>query len=206
MKNGLKISLVVILALSLTTSTYAQNEDFKSNIYLGAGFSVVGGLVDAFGQTLGVTELVETKSLPAIQVNYDYGVTKWLSVGAGVSYQSFSIDVSGYEFFNDSLIVTEDFSVDANRLVAGARIMFHYANDDKLDLYSGIRLNYKTMSISTTSSDPFLDLTDFDVILPFGVQIVPFAARYYVTDNIGISIETAIGAPHFFSVGANYRM
>lgn len=207
MKNVFKISLILTLFLAFTTSTFAQNEDYKSNIYVGAGFSAIGGIVTAFGDALAGTGTNTSKSLPAIQVNYDYGVTKRISVGAGISYQSFSIDVENYTFLDDSLnLVTESFGVSANRFVAGARLMFHYANDDKIDLYSGVRLNYKTMNVSTTSTDDALNLDAFNVALPFGVQVVAIGARFYVTDNIGLSAELAIGAPHFLSVGANYRM
>ena len=207
MKNVLNISLVFALAFAFSTSTYAQSADYKSNVYLGAGFSAIGGFVDAFGTALGGTGSSTSKSLPALQVNYDYGVTNWLSVGAGISYQNFSIDVEDYTFFDDSLnLTTESFGVNANRLVAGARIMFHYANDGKIDLYSGLRLNYKTMKVTSTGTDTNLSLDAFEVALPFGVQIVAFGARFYVTDNIGLSAELAIGAPHFLSLGANYRM
>ena len=29
--------------------------------------------------------------------------------------------------------------------------------------------------------------------------------RYYITENIGLSAEAALGKPHFLSIGANYR-
>lgn len=204
-----KVLLLCAFALVFTLNTNslsAQNGDYKSNIYVGAGFSLVGGLFDAVGS--GSTGEVTTKSLPAIQLNYDYALTSKISAGLGFSYQGFSADVANYTFLNDSFdIVTENFSATLRRTNVALRVMFHYGNAEKLDMYSGIRLGMTGWSSKIDSSDPNNDFFgDAFSGWGFAPQVVPFGMRFYVTDNIGLSLETAIGAPHFLSVGANYRL
>lgn len=204
-----KVLLHCAFALVFTLSTNslsAQNGDYKSNIYAGAGFSLLGGLFDSLVPV--TTGTGTTKSLPAIQLNYDYALTPKISAGLGFSYQGFSTDVSDYTYLNDSFnLVTEDFSATLKRTNVALRIMFHYGNAEKLDMYSGVRLGMTGWNTKTESSDPNNNLFgDAYNGWNIALQVVPFALRYYVTDNIGLSLETAIGAPHFLSIGANYRL
>ena len=74
-------------------------------------------------------------------------------------------------------------------------------------MYSGVRVgmtNWVGKSDSSDSSNDFFG-DDFSG-WSFAPQLIAFGMRYYVTDNIGLSFETAVGAPHFLSVGANYRL
>lgn len=209
MKKALLLSCAVALlfAFAPNNSLSAQNGDYKQNIYVGAGFSLVGGLFDALGGT--GTESFSTTSLPAIQLNYDYALTPKLSAGAAFSYQGFGFDVTDYTFLDDSLnLTTESFSGNVNRTNIAARVLFHYGNNEKLDMYSGVRLgmtNWKTSSESTSGavSDFFGDgFSGWS----FAPQLIAFGLRYYVTDNIGLSFESTLGAPHFLSAGVNYRL
>jgi hypothetical protein len=72
-------------------------------------------------------------------------------------------------------------------------------------MYSGFRLGAAVygLNVETTNQSIEEDLgTGFT--LP-SVQIIPFALRGYITENIGISFETAILGPHALALGLNYR-
>jgi len=49
------------------------------------------------------------------------------------------------------------------------------------------------------------DVTSFSEVVVFAPQLVLFGAQGYFTDNIGANFELSVGAPHFFSIGLNYR-
>lgn len=90
----------------------------------------------------------------------------------------------------------------------GARALFDYANEGRLDLYSGVILGFTNWNVKTNNAsasyDPSQDLT-FSEEIVFAPQVVLFGAQGYFTDNIGANFELSIGAPHFFSIGLNYR-
>jgi opacity protein-like surface antigen len=199
--------LTCVLALTFSSnSLFAQNGDYKSNIYAGAGFSLAGALFDALGA--GGTGEVTTNSLPAIQLNYDYALTPRVSAGLAFSYQGFGFDVNDYQYLDqDFNLVTEDFSADLQRTNIALRVLFHYGNSEKLDMYSGVRVGMTNWVSKINSSDPNNDFFGADLSgWSFAPQLIGFGMRYYVTDNIGLSLETALGAPHFLSIGANYRL
>jgi hypothetical protein len=203
----LTCALALVFAFAPTNSVSAQNGDYKQNIYAGAGFSLVGGLFDALGSD--TSGAFTTSSLPAIQFNYDYALTPKISVGAAFSYQAFGFDVMDYTFVDASQnSVTEDFSANLRRTNLALRIMFHYGNSEKLDMYSGVRLGMTGWNISSESTtgaaSDFFDGSYNG--WGFAPQVIPFGLRFYVTNNIGLSLESAIGAPHFLSIGANYRL
>ncbi|MEL6721570.1 MAG: hypothetical protein AAFP82_22930, partial [Bacteroidota bacterium] len=99
--------------------------------------------------------------------------------------------------------------IDANRLNITLRTLFHYGNSDKIDMYSGFRLGVTSWGLDIDSSDPDVEedlkSSPFAGIVPTG-QFIPFALRAYLTENLGISFELGIGAPHAIALGVNYRL
>lgn len=215
MKNVLGLALVFVFSLSMTSTSSAQNMDYKQNIYVGTGFSYFGigfKLVGAVGGALTDSldfATFETSNTPALQIGYDYALTKNISVGGFASYQHFSMDIGGNVSVQGVDTITEDLSGSLNRLALQASVLFHYGNKEKLDMYSGVRLGYKRLgtNIKSTNSDlDFLDLVNSISAPGMATQLVIFGLRGYVTDNIGISGEIALGTPHFLTVGVNYRL
>jgi len=214
------------IALCIAFGVFAQNDDYKSTLHLGAGFSILGGIISLadnadlaeINADLNSDEISNIEgrfmgnSAPALQVSYDYGLAKWFSLGAGVSYQRMSAAFTNFSYTNNETNQTNDvgdLNVDINRIQVGLRALFHYGNANKIDMYSGLRVGIVNSGTKIEVSNP--DVRDDFESIPFlgvrpSIQLIPFALRGYVTDNIGISFETAIGAPHFFALGVNYRM
>lgn len=184
-----KLFLLSLLALILSNAVHAQNETYKSTICVNGGFSLVGTIISAANG--------ETSSVPAIQVTYDYGLEKWFSLGAAVSYQSMKIDYTDMTYGN--------YKTSLDRLNVALRALFHYANSGKADLYSGLRLGYTNWNVSSTSTDPDYDPNSVFKGGGFAPQVILVGFRGYFTDHIGLNSELTVGAPHYFSIGLNYR-
>ncbi|MEM9887800.1 MAG: hypothetical protein AAF849_18035 [Bacteroidota bacterium] len=221
----MKKSLLFVLALSISMGLSAQNEDYKNVLTLNIGASLPGTLFDLFdnnnlnefeidvdGQISNVSGQFVGRSAPAIQVNYDYGIVKWFSVGGGLSYQNMGFEIQNLSYLDEDEALQKGVDlvdVGINRINIGIRPLFHYGNNDKLDLYSGFRIGLTSWITDVTASDTNIqndiDSTPFaGVNLAF--QVIPFALRGYFSENFGINFETGIGAPHYFSLGLNYRL
>lgn len=184
-----RILLLSLLVFSVSYAMHAQNETYKSTICVNGGFSLVGTIISAANG--------ETTSVPAIQVTYDRGISNWFSLGGAVSYQSMKIDYTDVDFGN--------YKTSLNRLNFALRALFHYANSGKVDLYSGLRLGYTNWNVSSTSTDPDYDPESVFKGGGFAPQVILFGFRGYFTDHIGLNSELTVGAPHYFSIGLNYR-
>jgi len=195
--------LLIVALLAYHTLTYGQNMDYRSVISVGNGYSGLGFVIENADIT---DNNLSTKSRAALQLGYDFGIKKWLSVGLGVSYQKFYIEYTNSDdYIQDHKI--PDFSSELSRLNYSSRVFFHYANSNKLDLYSGLRLGYTDLRINLDIPD-FFFLSDKWLEYTTGrisTQLVLFGIRYYISDHIGFSSEIAFGSPHVFSLGINGR-
>ncbi len=219
---------IILCLFSYAFAVNAQNEDYRHVITVNTGFSIFGTVVDIiddnnlsdinveiddnFDDISNLSGNLVGRSAPAFQINYDYGVEQWFSIGGGISYQAASAELNNLSYTReaDNEIINLDFiRLDLNRLHLGTRALFHYGNREKLDMYSGIRLGITNWVSNTEISDEDL-LEDFEsgrfAGLTFAAQIIPFALRGYVTDNIGLNFELGVGAPHYLSIGLNYRL
>ena len=149
-----------------------------------------------------VTDDITVSSVPNIEIGYDYGLAKWFSVGILGAYQKFSVveNVTGGE--NKYTI---------SRMVVTSSLLFHYANAGKMDLYSGLRVGFQNWGFKATLDDATVNCTaGLEELSVFSgassFQLTLFRIRGYVSDNIGIGGEIAIGAPHFASFCINYRL
>lgn len=201
MKN-LTVFFVSCLLLMLPISIMAQSEEcpYQSTLSLNAGFSMVGSLIDAQDYTDDTD--VKSYSYPAIQLTYDYNIEKWFSVGLAASYQMMGIEYSNWGTGN------ENFKTDIKRLNVAFRPLFHYGNTGRIDMYSGLRIGLTNWTIDVETDDPDYDYEDdvtFSEGINFSPQLILYGIRGYVTDNIGLNMELAIGSPHYITLGFNYR-
>jgi hypothetical protein len=206
-----KINLLLI-ALIFSGTLLAQNESGQKVVSLNFGYSLTGGVIKALGESevssdsFGIGS-VDVTTLPAISLAFDYGVGEVFSIGLMYSFQSFSGEVKDYTWVDENFETrTEsiDFGLTRNNIVLLPR--FHYRLDnERFDLYSGLRLGYLFWGGSVESTDPnFDEFSSFAGGRPtFG--LVPLGGRVYFTDNIGANFEVALGAPYIASVGAQYR-
>ncbi|MGB0863416.1 MAG: outer membrane beta-barrel protein [Saprospiraceae bacterium] len=192
-----KIFVVLLLISIATGKTMAQSFDHSHNIYAGGGISATQLLFRVVENIIPDTANLTTNTTAAYQLTYDYALLDWLSVGGGFSTQSFELQFDQYGAFNHTATL--------RRTNLGARLLLHF-HRDAFDFYSGIRIGFSSWSVnSDIENDAFSALNSFDTFL-FSGQLIPLGIRGYLTENIGVSFETGVGAPHFLNFGLNYRL
>lgn len=200
------------LILGLVSQTQAQSEDYRFNVGLSTNYTFTGALFNGLIRAAeGTSTGVNKKSFPSLQLTADYGITKLLSVGVAASYQTIGFDATD-DFINGSgSPETENYSLTWTRTSIALRPLIHYANTDRLDMYSGLRIQWFNGTVDSDSSDPdrvddFTNEAGIDPNLSkIGVGIVAYGVRYYFTENIGAGTEINIGRPYVVNFSINAR-
>lgn len=208
MKKIILFSFALILGFA--TQTQAQNDDYRMNAGISVNYTFTGDIINSSIDNLGGAfsdEIVEKKGTPSLQLTFDYGLTNWFSIGAAISTQKLGLSSTGGTF-TDSLgmSIPNPYEASLTRTSIAIRPLFHYANNDKLDLYSGLRIQYFNTTYKDDSLNPGTEgVLDFPTKSGIGVGIVAFGARYFITDNIGLGTEINIGRPYVVNVSVNAR-
>lgn len=211
----LRSSAAILCILTIGSARIsAQNSIARHHISINAGLSMVNS------SNLGITTFIEGdgyisdrsdfKRYPAIQLNYDYAILRWLSAGAALSTQIFRTEYSVYKGTPGLAIYLNEYTfshTDTRQLYrnnVALRILFHYVNTKRVDAYSGLRAGYTFWreSRSNSESDLIIRTMYATDILP---QLVLFGCRVYFTDHFGVNSELCLGSPHYLSAGFNYR-
>lgn len=207
------VVIVLVYHLAFSTKANGQNSTYRQNAYLGLGFSGKGlqyaddVTIDNGSHLLSDTLLIHSirSSRVAIQANYDYALTNRFSIGLAYSNQGFSENNSAYSMMGvDSIPVPQqDYDAAIQRNNLAVRLLWHYVQNEHWDIYAGLRYGvtfttskYVFPTANTDFKETETDFTSIQFALGW---------RYYINDQVGLSVEAALGKPHFLSVGANYR-
>jgi len=204
------IFLSFALILGLATQTQAQSEDYRMNAGISINYAVTGDVLNLAVKAAEATSIgFEKNSTPSIQATFDYGLNKWFSLGLAASYQNVGYDFEANTFFDEvtGMTIIEDYSVNFSRTTVALRPLFHYANNDRVDLYSGLRVQYFKRDFENSSKDPntVTVFEDFADATKVRVSIVAFGMRYYITENIGLGTEINLGRPYLANFSVNAR-
>lgn len=195
------LALGFVLGAGLTANAQQLSKyNQKGFASLSVGNGIAGGaglpLTDTFSRQ------ENTNKTPVFQLGVDYMVTERFSVGALAAYQNINSRV------NDSLgIFLEEASI--NRLYFGVRGLWHYGRNERIDLYSGFKIgmvNFSTNDITQADPNTISILEDHNNRTRYSLGIIPIGMRFLITDKIGGHLQVSIGAPTFFSLGANYAL
>ncbi len=218
---------IIFICLFISHLGFSQNMDYRNTFGVSFGrslFASVRGTAKSNSDTLSFTD-GRIRVSPTVQGTWDFGLKDWFSLGVAASYNQATVAFNDVTIKKISSKNIGSASAKVARTSFAVRALFHYGKG-KFDLYSGGRLGigiwYGKIG-ATVNDDLFTDLlstvgasnnfiTDRlngsklrgGFVLP-QVQFIPFGMRYYVTDNIGVNGEVAIGAPYYISLGANYR-
>lgn len=212
-----KIALVALFAASLgmAQQANAQNDDYKHTLTVGAGYSLTGALLKTAFDAAELSNDVSTYVTPAIGLTYDHGLTNWFSIGVAGTTQPMKFEYDGdftYDSDDDGFAdstVTGNWNFKANRFNVALKLLFHYANSGKVDLYSGIRPGMTGWSTTFSSDVEGVEAEDLGTSfsgsrMSFGV--IPFGMRGYFNDNIGLNFELNFGSPYLVTGGIAYRL
>ncbi len=202
---NMKITYYFLLCILLagTRPVSAQNADYRHVLSTNAGFN--------FFQLLKFAEFSPTADVyftsasgygsPTLQLSYDYGFNNWFSLGLAFASNRFGARYANLVVSGDPI---GDLNMKYTRNTFTSRILFHYGNKGRLDMYSGLRLG---VSIWDSRPSKTLTATQFQTMADSGtlaserasgkiphLGLTLFGLRYYATDNIGFGFESAIGS------------
>jgi hypothetical protein len=195
----------------------AQNSPNEFVVSGGVGFSLVPLLVDinslgnysSNSNSYSGSTAYTNSSIPAISGAVDYGIFNEFSIGAGLTYQTCTVNVS--DWFNQFTGLNENVTENISRLNIRVRISAHwdFADNHAWEMYGGIGVGYSFWTDGNNANDPTFP-SDAPWDLGVGskklVSIQGFLGiRGYFTENVGAHVEVAVGSPYFFDIGLNLR-
>lgn len=183
------------------SKVYGQIEKDQKMWSVGLGSSLIG-FVNNKGKSF---------SSPVFNGLFDYGLNEYFSIGAGISYQSIKVNYDLYSSTNSAGVrVTQNFYDKYNRTNIGLRLLYHtFYNDyeEDVDIYGGTRLSYTFWDVlpGTPSGFAERDISTLGSNSRLKVQAI-VGGRYFITDNLGLNGEIAVGPTYFVNLGLSYRI
>ena len=86
----MKILITTVCILLIGLSLHAQSEDYKMVGGIHAGWSLTGSIVKNIADTEQNGGDVNASAIPAMQLSFDYGLSKVVSLGLAFSHQRVS--------------------------------------------------------------------------------------------------------------------
>lgn len=197
-----KISIIASAAVlaffaMAPSKALAQKEQGRSVVNLGVGYSLIGAIFKGTYNVANYPDLKNT-SIPPINLSYDFALKDNFSLGIASAYEKIAFKWTDDDGFTTN---TYSYEVGFTRLNIAARPLFHFGNNDDLDLYSGLRIGMNKWTVFTKSDDPNYNDEDVTIGLGgFGVQAL-FGMRYFFNENFGVQTELGIGSPYVAEFG-----
>lgn len=199
--------LFAVCATFKPTEANAQKAQGQVVLTGGAGYSLVGIILNSLQDGLNYGEGVKSTKTPVIWGAADYGITSRFSVGACYTYQSITAKYGSYtttDTAGNNVTYNGDFTDRLSRQSIGIRPLFHLGDNEDMDVYIGARFSYVFWNFSSHRTDD--KATDF--VNGFGSPIKPqfiLGMRYFFIPAVGFNAEFAIGPTYFMAFGLNYR-
>ncbi|MBN2891895.1 MAG: hypothetical protein JXL97_08515 [Bacteroidales bacterium] len=211
----MKRILLVVVFFAINVSLFAQKNDFQHELSLDAGSSFLG-----FNTNVWVSgSLVkQAYAIPVSVLSYTFKPEPNFGVGVAASYQLFYFDLLPINASSSAVVMN------INRINVSAHAKYYFVSEQNFDVYAGGKLG-GTFWFGKVS---FQELYDYiTVIAPDFLEpilqkrIIPsnlkFATSFftgqlnlggdiYFTDNVGLKLEMAVGAPYWALVGLNVRL
>jgi hypothetical protein len=203
------------------SAVFAQNASYRSNI---SGQWALNGwqLISLADNIIEADTVVDAyaKASGTYGITYDRSLTKWFSLGVQGTINTGKIGARDLTVTVDEKEYTGRAELRLRRLNIGLRPMFHYFNNDRFDWYSGFRigLNYVKTRVDIGTDQDITDSEILDALIGDNwllnrsyrgarptFQFVPVGFRGYITENIGLGFEAAVGPTYYFSANVNYR-
>lgn len=210
----MKTQLLFALSLLCAVSSLAQSEEPLHTVSTQIGYGWFGLFENTTADITisdnnnGITkEYTATfNGTPATTLAYDYRFGRTFSLGGAVGFQSMDLTDFRDAATNENI----SGAVGINRFFFSVRTLFHYGNNPKWDLYSGVRVGATHWNVnSTLDEDEFsfgegINVSRGSFVLPHLVPI-PFGVKHYPTERFMIGAELAVGSPHVLALQAGFR-
>ena len=219
------LSLVLITLLNQAFSQEDENpkpkkkkpnKEFKQETYVGfqLGISLVGilnnGLREMQDTSLGYYKYTG-KSSPVIGFAADVFISKRVSAGINFSFQNLKMDIDSWLYIDNYLYQKVNYNNKANltRTYIGGKLLFHYVNNSRADIYSGIKLGIIRWNMRLNNNIPELReqiYSDLIYLNRPAIGLVPCGFRVKIKEKFAICSEFTLGAPNFLSAGITYQI
>jgi hypothetical protein len=194
---------------------------YKSNLSVSAGFNFyqLANRIDNVINQNDTLKFVDIKSYgrPTAQIAYDFQLNSWFSLGAAYSRNRVGFEFKGLDYTIPSTGSFIKGDVDAlfTRHTVTLRALGHYVNNEKFDMYSGVRFGATIWAVkfrgtaSVKAEEQFQ--REFSGVFGRGAQIFPnagvtlFGFRYFPIPNVGIGAEINVGQPYPLAASVNFR-
>ncbi len=184
------------------------DEKGKAVAAINVGLSATGVFYEALERDT-VTIKYTTSVKPALQGTLDYFLSNKVTIGFFFSVQSFRIDISHWEFDSTNHRSVDDLQAKLRRSYIGGKLLYHFKNTEKIDIYSGIRVGVLFWNKKLPSTDPNFVTSlnnEFLMINRPSIGIVPIGIRVKFAPQIAANLELNACAPHIFSFGVSYTL
>lgn len=202
----MKLKSLLIASIFICTTainTDAQKLKGQSNFTIGTSFSLTSFFINIIKEALNTSTEITAKSIPAVNAMYDFGLSESFSVGAAFSYQQWTAEYGGYYNSNGDTVVG-NFKDKMTRTNFGIRPLFHFGENENLDMYMGARLSFTQWGYSSDSGNGKTSGDIFAGANPIKFQAL-FGMRYFFTENVGFNMELAVGPTYYAMFGVNLR-
>lgn len=205
MKKFKLFAATAVMAVCVALPKNAEAQKFQGQIvpFGAAGYSVAGIIFTAISDGLNAVDVKSSKT-PVIIGGLDYGVSDRFSIGAVYTYQGLTAKYNSYYADTSNVLITGDFKDVLSRQSIGLRPLFHFGDNDDLDVYGGARFSYVWWNYSSSRTD--VDWTN--IFEGFGSPIkfqAVFGARYFFSEPVGIGMEFAFGPTYYMNIGIHAR-
>lgn len=195
--------LVAFFLCISTPASNAQNKEGSTVVSLNLGYGLSASVVKV---GLNSFSNVNISSNLVRSVTVDYAISDYLSIGLAGGRQLINAEFDN-SYISDKTngTIDEVAKIDIKRTQFAIRPLVHYGGNERLDIYSGLRLGLTHLKLKYITDDPDLqDKIKFGGIRPsFGVVLV--GMRYFVTDWLGANFDVQIGAPYLVSGGVSFK-
>ncbi len=237
-----KLLHTIIALVLLSTFAFGQDADkpirTEESFYHQKGqhnFNIGTGIMknpDQFGFSLFTGGSGAGQPSPAINLSYEYGLFKPLSIGAFVGFykvnaeQEYSFSDLSDLIESDPACLIECFSPiplgvatcncggqtikeRVSVFTVAGKFGWHLVKLPRLDIYTNAILGYSFNKRETVLESAIATLSDelaLNVEVPKIVYYAAAGARYYITPNWGIFGEFGYSNVHLLHLGATYRL
>ena len=184
-------SFVAVLALAVNVHAQSFDEDFKVWTF---GYGI-GAWIDPVLNTLENEERYtdfKTSNVGPFYAKFEYGVTDEIGIGINLAYVSRETNFTEVFDNGNGGNVYNYHNVSYNSFSFLLRLNKHFSDNDKIDVYWGTGLGYKSEDIAETETNASgYKHEKFSNPIPLGLDCT-IGVRFYITPTLGIYIETGM--------------
>lgn len=198
---------LIVFLFCLLIPQFMFSQAFETGkSYLGVGYGL-GFSWKSYWSAYDTNSDFESSNVGPVTAKFDYGLNEKWSAGLYFAYQKTkgTWSTNYVDFIDPTQSSTYNYEVSVATTAVLGRILYHFQLDnDKLDVYTGGGIGYRSYNIETRSNDEFFDF-NASIGGAFGFGLTA-GARYELTPLIGIYTEFGLGQVAAIQAGAVVKL